>query len=399
MIKKIITLFCLLLHSLFAIGQKNNITRMDGTKISEAEVDTAINKLMKDAQVQGLSVAILNNKKTVFIKSYGYRNKPRNEMLDIATIMYGASFSKAVFGFLTTKLAQEKVLDLDIPLSKYLSKTIGEYDYFSDLKTDERWKLITARMCLNHTTGLPNVRWYHPTTSELDTNGILKIYFTPGSKYAYSGEGFKLLQLTIEEITKKTIEELAIEKVFKPVNMTRTGYIWHDSFGDDNVAVGHMNDGTIDIKRKRTEAVAGGSLVTTIADYARFIEYLMNQKGLNKKWYNEMTRSQIKIKSITQFPPITMDETKENDVVNLSYGLGWGLLKCPQQGRAFFKEGNGGPWRNYNINFVDKGISIIILINSENGESIFQSLIETLVGNTCIPWKWQGYVAYNTMSK
>jgi CubicO group peptidase (beta-lactamase class C family) len=399
MIKVNSVLFCFMLISIITLGQKKLITRLDGTKISEAEIDTTIKKLMKDAQVQGLSVAVLKNKKTVFVKSYGYRNKPKNEMLDTATIMYGASFSKAVFGFLTTKLAQEKVLDLDIPLSKYLSKTIGEYDYFSDLKTDERWKLITARMCLNHTTGLPNVRWYHPTTSELDTNGILKIYFTPGSKYAYSGEGFKLLQLTIEEITKKTIEELAIEKVFKPVNMIRTGYIWHDSFGDDNVAVGHMNDGTIDIKRKRTEAVAGGSLVTTIADYARFTEYLMQQKGLDKKWYNEMISSQIKITSITQFPPITMDETKENDAINLSYGLGWGLLKCPQQGRAFFKEGNGGPWKNYNINFIDKGISIIILINSENGETIFQSLIEKLIGNTCIPWKWQGYVSYNTVSK
>jgi len=62
----------------------------------------------------------------------------------------------------------------------------------------------------------------------------MKIYFNPGEKYAYSGEGMKLLQLVIEEITGKNVEELAIEKVFKPIGMTRSGYIWHDNF-DDNL--------------------------------------------------------------------------------------------------------------------------------------------------------------------
>lgn len=119
----------------------------------------------------------------------------------------------------------------------------------------------------------------------------------------------------------------------------------------------------------------------------------MQRKGLNKKWFREMISPQIRIHSVTQFPPITCETTTENDAINLSYGLGWGLLNC-SGGKAFFKEGNGGSWRNYNIDFIDKGISITILINSENGESIFQELIETFIGKTCIPWKWQGYVPY-----
>ena len=253
-------------------------------------------------------------------------------------------------------------------------------------------------MCLSHTTGLPNVRWFNPITSEQDTLGVIKIYFTPGTKYAYSGEGFKLLQQVIEEITQKNIDELAGEKIFKPLGMTRTGYIWHASFGDDNVAVGHMNNGDIDQKRKRTEPVSGGSLVTTIADYSKFISNLMQQKGLGRKYYNEMLSPQIAIHSITQFPPITYETTTENNAIHLSYGLGWGLLHC-KYGKAFFKEGNGGSWRNYNINFIDRGISIIIMANSENGENIFRELVETLIGYACIPWKWHGYVAYDLKTK
>lgn len=381
-------------------GQTPTVKKLDGSTITIAEIDQTVTRLMNNANVQGLGLAVLNNNKAVFVKSYGFKNKPQNTLLDTATIVYGASLSKAVFGYLIMKLQEEKIIDLDLPLYKYLKKPIPEYEYFADLKNDERWKLITARMCLSHTTGLPNVRWFDPTLQAppLDTVGVLKFYFTPGTKYAYSGEGFKLLQLVVEEVTQKNTDELAEEKIFRPLGMTRTGFIWHDSFGDDNVAVGHMDNGDIDFKKKRTKPVSGGSMVTTIADYTRFIEHVMQRKGINRGSYKEMFSPQIAIHSKTQFPPVTTETTTENDAIHLSYGLGWGLLQCPY-GKACFKEGNGDSWRNYNINFIDKGISVIILTNSENGENIFQELIETVAGDTCIPWKWEGYIPYDRNKK
>jgi CubicO group peptidase (beta-lactamase class C family) len=386
--KIILIIYCLFLF--LTVGQCQSIKRLDGSSISFSTIDQTVKELMQEHHIQGLSLAILNKNKTAFIKSYGFRNQPKNQLLDTASIVYGASLSKAVFGYLCMKLVDEKVLDLDKPLFQYLKKDISEYDYFSDLKTDDRWKLITARMCLSHTTGLPNVRWFNPNSSEPDTLGIMKIYFKPGSKYAYSGEGFKLLQLAVEEITNQPIDRLATERIFGPMGMNRTGYVWHDSFGDENVAVGHLNNGLIDKKKKRTEAVAGGSLVTTIADYARFVEQVMQEKGLRKKSFQEMLAPQIAIHSKTQFPPITYETTTENDGIQLSYGLGWGVFNC-SYGKAFFKEGNGGSWRNYNISFLDKDISIIILINSENGELTFQALLQKLLADNCIPWKWEGY--------
>ena len=392
-IMKIKILVGLLLSFNLTFGQTKQIVKLSGEKISLFKIDQTIKRLMDTANVQGLALAILNNNKTVFIKSYGYKNKMKNELLDTASIMYAASFSKAVFGYLTMKLVEDKTIDLDKPLYKYLSKSIAEYEYFSDLKSDDRWKIITARMCLSHTTGLPNVRWLNPKTGVEDTLGIIRIYFTPGTKYAYSGEALKLLQLVEEEITKKSIEELAIEKIFTPIGMNRTGYIWHDKF-DDNVAIGHLENGKLNPKKKRTTPVAGGSMVTTIADYSKFIEYIMQGKGLKRKMFNEMISSQIEIKSKTQFPPITEETTTENKTINLSYGLGWGLLKC-KYGRAFFKEGHDDAWRNYNINFIDKGISIIIMTNSANGELIFKELLETLIGDTFTPWKWEEYFPYD----
>lgn len=387
MLNKFLIVFLLSIE--LAFGQSQFITKLDGSRISISDIDKNIVRLMESANVQGLSLSILNNNQKVYAKAYGFKNKLKDEMLDTSTVLYAASFSKAVFAFLTLKLIQEKVIDLDKPLYQYLSKPLSDYEYYSELKNDDRWKLFTARMCLSHTTGLPNSRWINVTTGETDTIGTMKIYFTPGSRYAYSGEGLKLLQLVEEEVTKKTIEDLAIDEIFNPIGMMRTGYIWHERF-DDNYAIGHLASGELNPKKKRKIPVASGSLVTTISDYSRFIEYVMQRKGLNKELFEEMFSPQIEIFSKYQFPTITNETTTENKKIHLSYGLGWGLLKC-KYGKAFFKEGHDDAWRNYNINFIDKGISIILISNSQNGELIFKELLEKLIGDTFTPFVWERF--------
>ncbi|MDQ3111356.1 MAG: beta-lactamase family protein [Bacteroidota bacterium] len=372
------------------LGSKPEIKKIDGGRISTDEIDNIITQLMDTAHVQGLCVAILNDNKTVYTKAYGFKNKKLNQLLDTSTVLYAASYTKAVFAYLSMLLVQDKILDLDKPLYSYLAKPLPEYEGYKDLAVDERWKLLTAKMCLSHTTGFPNVRWL----SDEDTVGLLKIYYEPGTRYAYSGEGLKLLQLVEEEITGKTIEDLAIEKVFKPIGMHRTGFTWHERF-DDNYAIGHLENDELNYKRKRKIPNAAGSMVTTIADYARFIEYIMQGKGLEKKLLDQMLSPQIEINSMFQFPTLIGPTTIENKTIGLSYGLGWGLLKC-KYGNAFFKEGHDDAWRHYNINFRDKGISIIIMCNSANGESIFKELLEKIIGDTFTPWKWERYTPYNS---
>ena len=107
-----------------------------------------------------------------------------------------------------------------------------------------------------------------------------------------------------------------------------------------------------------------------------------------------MIEPQIETTSKHQFPTISDETTDENKVINLSYGLGWGLLKC-KYGRAFFKEGHDDGWQHYTINFIDKGISIIIMTNSDNSESIFKELLEKIIGDTFTPWQWECNTPYD----
>ncbi len=380
------TLILLLLFN-FAFSQDIRIIKINGDLIDSNEIDKTVASLMDSANVTGLCLAILNESKVAYIKTYGFRNKEKNERLDKNTIMRGASLSKAVFAYLVMQLVQKNVLDLDKPLFAYLNNPLPEYDDYKDLAADNQWKLLTARICLNHTTGFPNLRIINPRG-----NRKLEFFFTPGSRYAYSGEGIKLLQFVIEKITSKGLNELADELVFKPLEMDRTSFIWQDFF-EDNYAVGHdIVESIIDYKRI-TQPSGSGSLLTSISDYAKFVEAIMQGRGLEKAKWLTMLSPSVRIHSKQQFPTLLKETTDKYDSIELSYGLGWGIFKC-KYGKAFFKEGHGQGWQNYNVNFIDQKTSIIIMTNSDNGEMIFKDLLEKIIGDTFTPWEWEGYIPY-----
>ena len=384
-IKSHFVLFLILFFMILACSKSPEIKMINGDSISFSEVDEVVNELMDSANVTGLCLAILNENELVYQKTFGYKNKEKNELLDENSIILGASFSKVVFTYIVMQLIQEKVLEIDKPLYTYLDKPLPEYDDYKDLATDDQWKLLTVRTCLSHTTGFPN-----------NSASGLKFFFRPGTKYAYSGEGIGLLQFVVEHVTNKGLEELAVEKVFKPFGMHRTSFIWQERF-EDNFAVGHdIIEFPIDNFGKWTHAIGGGSLLTTISDYAKFVGAVMNGERLNKSIRDAMLSPSIRIKSKHQFPTLSDGITNKYDSIELSYGLGWGLFTTPY-GQAFFKEGHGLGWQNYNVNFIDQKTSIIIMTNSDNGEKIFKDLLEKVIGDAFTPWEWERYIPYYLM--
>jgi CubicO group peptidase (beta-lactamase class C family) len=187
-----------------------------GIRGSGQEIDSMVKRLMDTAHVTGLCLGIIRDGKIADVRAYGYKNKPLGQLNDTATCFYAASFAKAVFAYLVMKLTDEGVIDLDKPLYEYLPKPLPEYDDYKDLAGDDRWKLLTARDCLDHTTGFPNFRWFNPRG-----NKKLEFFFTPGTRYAYSGEGMLLLQLVVETVTGRPLDSLAMEKVFIPLGIWR----------------------------------------------------------------------------------------------------------------------------------------------------------------------------------
>ena len=271
--KSISSLTFFLLTSL-AFGQ--TIMRIDGTKISVDSVQQKIEYLMKTANVSGVAVSIFNDNKPVFSKTLGLANIPKKEEFTQNSVMYGASFAKMVFGYVAMQFVLEKILDLDKPLYEYLEKQLTEYQIkgwnrgYQDFKTDDRYKKIAARMCLTHTTGFPNWRWF-------EADKKLKIKFEPGSRYSYSCEGLYLLQFIIEQVGRKEYKTLSQERVFKPFGMTYTSQVWQTRF-DSSICYGHDAKAEPYELVKWAEASAGGSMSTTLSDFTKFYTALINGK-------------------------------------------------------------------------------------------------------------------------
>lgn len=348
---------------------------------------------MKAAGVQGLAISVFNNNKAVYKKTFGYKNIETKEPIRTSTNIYGASLSKPVFSVMALKLVEDGVLDLDKPLQEYLPKPIYEYtptkrwhDNYSDLENDSLYKKITARMCLDHTTGFPNWRWY-------EADQKLRVKFTPGSKYSYSGEGMVYLQVVLEHLLGRSLEELMQENIFIPLKMNRSSFTWQARFEDD-YCIGHQASGKLYEKDKDNEARAPSTLETTLDDYTLFTNVVLNGTVLKKEMAKEMFKPQIRLRSIQQFGPMQFRDSSANDAIQLSYGLGWGLLQSPY-GTGAFKEGHGDGFQHYSIIFPATGTGIIIMSNSDNAESIFKELLETSIGDTYTPWYWENYIPYN----
>ncbi len=379
--------FC---RNVFAQANSTNIERINGTRISADSLTLRLKHLMSAAHITGLQVTVFNYDTIVFSKSLGYRNASNGVPLETNTAIYAASLSKVVFAIITMKLVEQGILDLDKPLQEYLDTPVYKLDNkeafltFHDLKMDNRYKQITARMCLNHTTGFPNWR-------QLERRQRLTIKSTPGTLYSYSGEGFCYLQLFLEKLTKRNLEDLAQEYVFKPLNMHQTSFIWQKEF-DNNFADGHDKKETVLPQLTFQNAIGAGSMETTQRDYATFLVAILKNKLLKPESWKAMFAPQIRITSTTQFQP--SGNTNKYDNIALSYGLGCGLFHTPA-GFAVFKEGHGQGFQHYFVLFPEKQSGILIMTNSDNGESIFKELLETAINDKYTPWEWERYIPYN----
>lgn len=386
---RIITALFLVLPYSFC-GQA--IKRIDGSRINPDSLTSRVERLMQVANVSGVAISVFNENQPVYSKTFGLADVQKKKPLEQHSEMYACSFAKTVFAYVAMQFVQEKLIDLDKPLVVYLTKDLTDYTIngwnrgFQHLKGDDRYKKLTARMCLTHTTGFPNWRWF-------EADKKLKFKFEPGTRYSYSGEGLYLLQFVIEQLTGKDYETICQERVFKPLQMTGTSMVWQKQFGD-NLCYGHNAKGEPYELMKWKEASSGGSMTTTPADFTKFFTALINHKDLTKKSFTMMTHTQVRIRSRSQFGPLAIVDSTDNDNIKLGYGLGVGVLHTAY-GRAFFKEGHDDGWGHYSIAYPDKKIAIVIMTNNDNGESIFKELLEFAIGDIYTPWQWENYIPYD----
>jgi D-alanyl-D-alanine-carboxypeptidase/D-alanyl-D-alanine-endopeptidase len=124
------------------------------------------------------------------------------------------------------------------------------------------------------------------------------------------------------------------------------------------------------------------------------LEAVLRGDGLSEASWTEMLTPQVRIRSKSQFGPGARETTHVNDVIELSYGLGWGLLHTPH-GWGAFEEGHGDGFQHYAILFPKKKLGVLLMTDSDNGESVFDHLLRLTIADIYTPLEWEGYVPFD----
>ncbi len=311
--------------------------------------------LTEKHRVPGVAIARIHEGKLAWTLGCGYADLEAETPVTGETVFNIGSISKTVAAWGAMKLVESGQVDLDAPVEQYLT----------------RWKLpqsefdargVTLRRLLSHTAGLslhgypgwsPEAKL--PTIEESlsgNTNGAgdVRIEHQPGSKWQYSGGGYTLAQLMIEEVTGRGFAEYMKAEVLEPLGMKSSDYRWTDEI-DRLAATPYDRSGEPIGGPRFTEAAAAG-LQTSAADLARF-----GIASMPRFWPSDSPRVlSAKTVELMQTPaPASPD-----------YGLGYEL----RRDENLLLVGHGGAndgWMARLTLAPEIGDGLVILTNGTNG--------------------------------
>ena len=351
-----------------------------------SSLDEFVLQGMQRTNAQGLAIAIIENGKLTRVSSWGKRNA-NGDLLNLDTVMYGASLTKAVFAYTVMQLVEEGKLDLDTSIATYLPKPLPEYTEearkyaaWQHLAGDERWRKITPRILLTHSAGFANFGFLEP-------DGKLRFHFEPGARYAYSGDGMILLQFVIERGLGLDLGKEMQTRVFDRFGMSKTSMIWRPDFST-NLADGWKEDGGAVPHDQRSKTRAAGSMDTTIADFAKFAAAYVRGDGLQSSSRKELTRAQLAIDTASQFPSLQALAAPNLRHKDLAAGLGVISFVGPQ-GAGFQKGGHNDSTGNTWVCLEQRMSCAVILSNDVRAEQLFPGIVKLILGETGMPWSWE----------
>ncbi|MGL4575764.1 MAG: serine hydrolase domain-containing protein [Burkholderiaceae bacterium] len=355
--------------------------------VNTRSIDDTVRLAMAATGARGLAVAVVDEGQVAFTKAYGVRNVS-GEPLQEDTVMYGASLTKAAFGYLVMQLVEEGKLGLDVPIASYLQQPlpsysspdiVRRYSAFAGLANDERWRRLTARILLTHSGGFANFYYLEPDRQ-------LRIHFEPGSRYAYSGDGLMLLQFVLEQGLGLDVGAEMHRRLFAPNGMTRTSMLWRPDFRP-NLADGFTRDGRLEPHDERSRVRASGSMDTSIADMGRLAASYVRGDGLSAAGRAALRKSHLAITTRSQFPSL-QPTLAPSPFPALGAGLGVIVFNGPQ-GAGFFKGGHNDSTANIWVCLEATKRCVVILSNDVRAEPAFPALVQSILGETGLPWAWE----------
>ncbi|MFY0699038.1 MAG: beta-lactamase family protein [Balneola sp.] len=264
-------------------GIINNPTSINAQSVQH-RINEIIPDLMKQHRVPGMAVAIIDNKRVVLKRGYGYADV-RNEVSTTSETGFNiGSVSKLFTAWGIMTLVESGKLNLDKPVEHYLTRWKIPESEFNVSK-------VTVRNLLSHTAGFsvhgypgfsPDAELPSLEASLNGDNGPVRadepveLIYEPNTDFKYSGGGYTILQLLIEEVTGLSFEEYMEKAVFAPLSMENTSFTISTDILKSSAKPYDENEKEIYLERFTAKAAAG--LHATVNDLVLFTEAILKEK-------------------------------------------------------------------------------------------------------------------------
>lgn len=214
-----IALLCLsVLLSVSGIAQKTAIQKPVSQKTIN-EFDSYVERVMREWDVPGLSIAVVKDGKVLLKKGYGVRELGKTDAVDTQTLFSCASTTKAMTAMVMGMLVDEGKLKWDDAVTRYVP----------ELRLNDAYatRELRVRDLLIHNTGLASTDYFWGLADFTWQEMIQRlVYVKPAysfrSGYEYQNTMYMIAGVVIERITGKSWTDVMTQKLFQPLGMTAT---------------------------------------------------------------------------------------------------------------------------------------------------------------------------------
>lgn len=349
-------------------------------RIAAVERDLDLLGLMKADDIPGMSVAVIENYKIVWAKGYGVTAKGATTPVTDQTLFLAGSISKPVTAVGALALVEKGELSLDKDVDQELRGwKVPANEYTASHP-------VTLGLLLDHTGGFTGGDFFPgyadgdavPTLEQIlngekpATNDPIRVGFTPGSQWHYSGDGYLVVQQLMIDAAGESFPELMNALVFKPAHMDSTTF--EQPLGSGlarRAASGTLMDGdAVDGGWHVQPEMAAGGLWTTPTDLARLaIDIALSTKGksneiLSPRWARELIAPHWE-KGVLNILGTAQSPDK----------MGYGFFVGDDRHRFGHIGGNVG-YQASLVMFADTGDGIVVMTNSDVGLRAGNALID-----------------------
>jgi len=278
-----------------------------------------IDQQLEKHNLAGFSVVVFENYQIVYSKQFGVKAMDSKEKIDENTAFSTASISKSITALLCHILEEKGLINLDDPIDGYLKRWHLPKSKFTENNSP------TWRQFLNHTAGTSQGGFEDYYQGEIIPklqqsllgqipryDKEIEFLFAPGTDFQYSGGGYVIVQMALEDTLNTSIAKLAKDYIFSPLGMKNSTMIQpNEKEFPINVALVHNENGKV-IKTGLpiTPQVGASGLWSTPTDLAK----------LSIEIQNALRNKNNKVISQTVAKKVTAVTALKNAVGGWSYG-------------------------------------------------------------------------------